>query len=200
MTSSIQRSNNWNCKIALAYLSTSLLVLVVCIATLYGCQKDATIKTLSVGEQLPNITFSSFDGKQTLSESFEGKTVIINFWASWCAPCRKEMPSLENLHMTLDQNKYAVIGVSVDEDNNLAEEFLLQYKISFPNYHDKSMDISKTTFGVKAFPETFIISPQGKITNRIVGEQIWDSKGMIKLLRGISKGDASSTKSWSYDQ
>lgn len=175
----------------------AIIILLMGLAS--GCTEEKPVTELpQEGDPLPTLVFSALTNSQLVSKDFAGKTVILNFWASWCAPCRKEMPSLDKLNNQLDRDKYRVIGVSVDEDKNIAREFLLQYEINFTNYHDEDSIVSKKTLGIKAFPETYIISPEGTIARIISGEQVWDSKGMIKLLHGISSGDASSTKSWSY--
>ena len=95
------------------------------------------------------------------------KTLLINFWATWCAPCREEMPYLQRLSEQLDPDRFAVIGVSVDDDANLVREFLLQYRIRFPNYLDADKKLATDRLGLVSYPQTFIVSPDGMITRRI---------------------------------
>ncbi len=108
------------------------------------------------------------------------------------------MPSLENLNKEMNQDKFHVIGISVDEDKDLAEEFLMNHKISFANFHDGGRRVANQQLGVDAYPETFIIAPNGVIVKRIIGEQHWDSSSMIALLREISKADQNNQGSWAY--
>ena len=110
------------------------------------------------------------------------KTLLVNFWATWCAPCRREMPDLQRLSDALDRSRFAVIGVSVDADTNLAREFLLRHQIRFANLQDVNQEISSRLLGIKAFPETFIVAPDGVIIKRITGEQIWNEQVFTKLL------------------
>ena len=113
---------------------------------------------------------------------FKGKILLINFWATWCAPCRKEMPALQNLSASLDKMRYAVIGVSVDSDINLVKEFLIQYKISYPNFLDKSGYIASSLLEIEAYPETIIVSPEGTILKRISGIISPNDKRLKQLL------------------
>ena len=99
--------------------------------------------------------------------SLGNKTLLINFWATWCAPCREEMPYLQRLSERLDPDRFAVIGVSVDDDANLVREFLLQYRIRFPNYLDAGNNLASDRLGLGSYPQTFVVSPDGIIKRRI---------------------------------
>jgi thiol-disulfide isomerase/thioredoxin len=130
------------------------------------------------------------------SPDLEGKTLVVNFWATWCLPCRKEMPDLQRLSDTMDEHRFKVIGVSVDEDKNLMREFLLQQKIRFDNYHDVDRHLARDLLKVRAYPETFIISPQGIIIRRIVGAQSWNTKAVYSLLESVHKGEGLVKSGW----
>lgn len=99
-----------------------------------------------------------------------GKKLVINFWATWCRPCREEMPYLQQLSESLDDHEYAIIGISVDDDINLVKEFLLHYGISYPNYLDLDKSLATEKFGVIAFPETILVSSENIIVDRITGQ------------------------------
>ena len=111
-----------------------------------------------------------------------GKTLLVNFWATWCRPCREEMPDLERLSNNLDAERFAVIGVSVDEDRNLIKEFLREYRISFPNYQDDRQILVSSLLNIKAFPVTFLVSPEGVILKTIVGKQLWEVETLETFL------------------
>ena len=105
----------------------------------------------------------------TSRTALEGRTLVINFWATWCAPCREEMPMLQQLSDRLDPNRFAVIGVSVDDDANLVREFLLRHDIRFHSFQDRGMRLARETLGIVAYPQTFIVTPRGLISDRIDG-------------------------------
>ena len=123
--------------------------------------------------------------------NLNNKTLLINFWATWCAPCRSEMPELQQLSNSLDKDRFIVIGVSVDEDKNLMKEFLLQKNIKFTNVQDINQQLSQKLLSINSFPETFIISPQGIIIRRITGVRDWNSKSINLLLESIHHGEIS---------
>ena len=114
----------------------------------------------------------------------EGKVLLINFWATWCAPCRKEMPDLQRLSETLDRERFGVIGVSVDEDINLVREFLLQQGIRFANFQDPDLSMANRLLGIEVFPTTFIVDRDGNILRRFTGERSWNRATFEALLAG----------------
>lgn len=150
------------------------------------------------GDRFPIINVAALEDAPPLNDAVRGKMVVLNFWASWCAPCRKEMPSLQRLSEKLDPALYQVLGVSVDDDENLVREFLLQHGIQFPNYLDSDMSMARKAIGVNAYPETLLIAPDGTIVRRISGEQIWDSSGMLAVLEDVRAGTTGAGRSWDY--
>jgi len=105
---------------------------------------------------------------------FRGRRVIVNFWATWCAPCREELPGLQRLSDALAPRGIAVIGVNVDADRNLAREFLLRHGVRFENFSDPGMAYSRTAFGITALPVTFALDSRGAIAGRALGARAWD--------------------------
>jgi len=183
------------------YSISALPITMLAIASvlLSGCASDdGQSSLLDVGDLISEVQFSDFEGTAFPRSEFENRVVVLNFWASWCAPCRKEMPSLQRLANTLNKDKFKVIGVSVDDDANLATEFLLQHDISFTNLHDPHQTLAINRFGITAYPETMIISADGKIVRKILGEQAWDSPGMISLLKRLSDKASSQTGSFAF--
>ena len=116
------------------------------------------------------------------------KALLVNFWATWCGPCRREMPSLQGLSEAVDNQRVLVIGVSVDEDKNLMQEFLLQHEIRFPNFQDADRKLAGIALGIQVYPETYVVSPEGKIIARIKGERAWNSPEMRDRLNLIGMG------------
>jgi thiol-disulfide isomerase/thioredoxin len=155
---------------------------------LTACGEQTTAEKPKLGDTIANVTFQGLDQSQLELATVKDKLVIAHFWATWCAPCRKEMPSLERLSQKLDPNKFALIGISVDEDINLVKEFKLKYGIKFARFIDIDMALAKGRFGVTAFPETFIIGRDGKLVRHMMGEHEWDTPAMIKVLNDAYGG------------
>lgn len=153
---------------------------------LTACSSEAPSTGLGVGAKLPELLLEEIytEKKQALSE-FRGRLLILNIWAPWCAPCLDEMPSLDYLSQQLDPDKYAVIGLTSD-DQFLAQEFLQRNKIGFANYFDQDRSQVKTALGVESFPQTLIISKGGVLLERIIGWRDWREAEVVERLTRYS--------------
>lgn len=136
------------------------------------------------GQKLPrNLAFTKLDGTPEKISRFKGKNIILNVWATWCGPCRVELPSLQRLSEKLGDENYVVAGVSVDGDADLVREFLSDNGIDFSKYIDIHQQITKGIFNVKVLPETIMINSDGYVTKRIAGAMEWDSDKALGLIR-----------------
>ncbi len=100
-------------------------------------------------------------GAETL-EDYRGQVVVLNFWASWCEPCRKESPLLERWHRRMKERQGTVLGVDVQDVTDDAREFIRQYRLSYPMLRDGE-GITRETFEIIGFPETFVLDRRGRI-------------------------------------
>ncbi len=141
---------------------------------------------LTLGEVVPDLALTDLKGQVVTLAAVSKKTQIINIWATWCAPCRYEMPSLDRLNNILEQENYVVIGVSIDDDDHLVREFLIERQIKFQNYLDLNMAEVKDKFGIRVLPSTFIVSPKGKLLKRVEGGRDWDTPEVIKMIRELN--------------
>jgi cytochrome c biogenesis protein CcmG, thiol:disulfide interchange protein DsbE len=112
-------------------------------------------------------------GASHLSD-LRGKVVVLNFWASWCPPCLEETQSLNTLQQAIGPKGGVVLGISVDEDKNAYQKFLVDNHVIFPTYDDVSKKTA-TDYGTSMFPETYLIDRQGRLARKIVGPQDWQS-------------------------
>jgi peroxiredoxin len=133
------------------------------------------------GKVFPKLTLEGASGKTLSTDAFRGKVVVLNVWAAWCPPCRREMPSLEALSKKLDARRFAVVGLSTDEDSMLAREFLQQNGITFTNFFDRNGRIAKQ-FDLEVYPETFLIGADGTLIQRVPGMRDWSSPEMVAFL------------------
>jgi len=153
-----------------------------------GCNQAPPPDGLSEGSLFPPLVLTGLDGSKVSIDSFRGKFVILNIWATWCAPCRQELPSLERLSRILDPQRFVVAGLSVDDDVLQAREYLIDKGITFAGYIDQDMRISTDLLGIRIFPDTLLISPQGILLRRITGERVWDDPNVIKALEEAYNG------------
>lgn len=108
-------------------------------------------------------------------------TTLVNYWATWCAPCRLEMASLERLSRRLE-GKLRVVGVTVDEDLNLAREWLRKERIGFAQLADPGMRASRAPLSLNGLPETLLVAADRRILMRVKGAREWDSAGSIAAI------------------
>ncbi|MET0066039.1 MAG: TlpA disulfide reductase family protein [Candidatus Thiodiazotropha sp.] len=114
------------------------------------------------GEPAPNFTLKSRSGENIKLSELRGNVVMVNFWASWCGPCRQEMPLLEQLYDRYKDMGFTLLGVNVDEDPSAADKILKEIPVSFPILLDTRNQVSQS-YEVKAMPSTFMIDRDGKL-------------------------------------
>jgi peroxiredoxin len=114
------------------------------------------------GKLAPDFTLKSRSGENIKLSELRGDVVMINFWASWCAPCRQEMPLLEEMHKKYSDLGFVLLGVNVEEDSSLAEDLLREIPVSFPILYDNTNAVTKL-YKVVAMPSTVIVDRDGKM-------------------------------------
>lgn len=140
---------------------------------------------------MPELVLVDVDGVTAKLSDYRGKLVVLNLWATWCEPCRREMPNLQQLSNSLDPQRFVVVGVAADEDGHLVREYLLEKGIKFPNYIDKGMLVSQQQLGIQIFPYTLLIAPDGRLIQRFAGPREWQRETVIELLQRAFAGDYS---------
>jgi peroxiredoxin len=186
---SIFFSVRWQLSRHLAGMLLVPLLLSACDKPFTASPSMATVSgplTLKEGKPFPAVTLKTLSGENVPLQSLQGKMLILNIWATWCPPCRREMPGLEHLSKTLDPQRFTVLGLSTDGDELLASEFLSSNHISFPNYFDRNGQMAKQ-MGMDAYPETFLIAQDGTLIKRVLGEQDWSNPAMIQVLEDAYK-------------
>lgn len=154
-----------------------------------ACGKGPAPDDLVEGRFFPAFELRDFAGGSRQISDYRGKVVILNVWATWCPPCRKELPSLQRLQTALGTEHYAVLGLSVDADADIAQEYLLERGIRFENFLDIDGVEVRRVLGVRAYPDTFIISPDGVLLRGIVGDRVWDDPAVVRAIEAVRTGD-----------
>lgn len=149
-----------------------------------GCAETTpSVQPIKQGDFFPDLPLVSLDGEVRQLSDFKGKLVILNVWATWCAPCRKELPSLESLAKLLGDQRFAVFGLSIDDDRLLVSEYLSDKGIRLPIYFMREGVLDYAALGVNVFPYTFVITADGKLAAVYAGERVWNSAEMVEELR-----------------
>ncbi len=145
-------------------------------------QQDAAVNVSRALDEFPLFSLQGIDRADADSAAFRGKVLVINVWATWCPPCRREMPSLERLHAQLDPARARLIGLSVENDQHQVREWLRKSNISFPNYLDTGTPRARELLRITSFPQTFLVGPDGRIVARIEGARDWaDPKWLMQI-------------------
>ena len=113
-------------------------------------------------EPAPDFTLTDAGGQSVTLSDLQGQVVMINFWASWCGPCREEMPLLEQIHQRYESLGFTLLGVNVEENSADGQAFLAERPVSFPVLYDPDNGISKL-YDVVAMPSTVLIDRQGNV-------------------------------------
>lgn len=142
----------------------------------------------SVPEDLPAAPFLDAEGRERTLADWKGKVVLLNLWATWCAPCRKEMPALDRLQASLGSEKFEVVAVSVDRTGiEGAKKFLDQVNVRNLKLLADPKARMATTLQAAGLPATLLIDKDGKEIGRLLGDAEWDSPEAVALIRSAIK-------------
>lgn len=152
----------------------------------------AGVMDIDPGSEAPREQIFSYDfalkdleGRKLDMADLKGKVIFINLWATWCGPCRAEMPSIQKLYDTVDKEKVAFVMLSLDEDGHRAkiEKYIREKQFSFPVY--QPLGPLPKLLKVNTIPTTFIISPDGKVKTKNTGMANYDTDEMREFLEGM---------------
>ena len=168
------------------------LFAIMLFASLMACdQKETRIPESSPsvveGRPAPEITVSLLNGGSLKLSELRGNVVLLNFWTTWCPPCREEIPSLMKLNAAMKGKPYRMLAVSMDEGGKPAiEKFFRVSGHQLPAYTDPDGKAA-ATYGVTGFPETFVIDKNGIIIRKVIGPLDWGAPEMLTFLEDLMK-------------
>jgi thiol-disulfide isomerase/thioredoxin len=132
----------------------------------------------------PNFTLSSADGQQVSLQQYRGKVVFLNFWATWCIPCREEMPALERLHQKYQSQDLAVLSIDLKESADQVKAFFQKHGLSFPALLDQDGSVFRD-YLVAGMPTTYLIGRDGIMLARGVGGRDWTRSEALQLIQEL---------------
>jgi len=137
-------------------------------------------------EKVESIDFEleDLDGENIKLSSFRGKMVFLNFWATWCGPCRVEMPSMQRIYDKLKKKGFVILAVNLREDRKLVKDFMDQYGLDFPVLLDKTGRVG-AIYGARSIPTTYLINRDGSIIGRAIGAREWDAPEVQSVFEEI---------------
>jgi len=140
--------------------------------------RNAGIRMLNQRTEPHEFTLEMLSGGIASLSDFKGRVVILNFWATWCPPCRAEMPSMEKLYQRFSEQGLEILAVDIGESKSTVSRFIMNNKYTFPVLLDADNKVSNA-YGIEAIPTSFILDRDGKIIARVVGSISWDTPQAI---------------------
>lgn len=173
---------------------TITLVSIVILAVTFGIVwlQSAKYEPLTVGKEAPDFVLPNLNEKSVRLSDYRGKVVFLNFWATWCKPCREEMPSMEVLYKNFDRDGLVVLAVSIDRVTTKKDipPFVSSMNLTFPVLVDSWGQTDKR-YKLMGVPETYIIDQQGILREKIIGPRDWtvldNLQTITRLLKSGSK-------------
>lgn len=164
------------------------LALLACPAYAGSERPREAPRSLSAGSLAPDFTLRDLQDREVRLSQLRGKVVIVNFWATWCPPCKAEMPSMEVLHKTFKDQDLVLLAINVEKDGRRAvNEFLKESPYTFPILFDTESQV-QNQYGVFQYPESFIIDRNGVIVRKVIGAVHWTGGDLFNLVRFMIEG------------
>ena len=169
---------SFNKKTILFNYLVSVCIVLLLSSTFSEAEPDKTIPA-------PNFTLKSLNGEEVSLSQQKGKYVLVNFWATWCGPCKVEMPSLETLHQRFKSKNFSLLAISNDMFGaQIVKPFIKANNLTFPVLLDQQLQASNK-FGVVSLPTTFMIDPEGNIIGELRGAEDWSSPDNILYFENL---------------
>jgi peroxiredoxin len=145
---------------------------------------DQTLTPLEGRPQAPEFELENTNGEPVRLSDFRGKPLIVNFWATWCPPCRAEMPSMQRAWGQVQAEGIGLIAINVGEDAETIAQFTSEYPVAFPLPMDTDSKVVQA-WPVKGLPTTFVVDPEGRLAYQAEGEREWDDPALLNLVRAL---------------
>ncbi|MBT3054365.1 MAG: TlpA family protein disulfide reductase [Candidatus Thiodiazotropha sp. (ex Codakia orbicularis)] len=139
---------------------------------------------LQSGRNPPTFRLHDLEGRNHQLLDYRGRVLIVNFWASWCVPCRRELPSMNRAWTALRPKGIAMLAINLGDDAEAVKEFLYDFPIDFPVLLDHRGRISQR-WQVRGLPTTLVLNQRGEIVYRAVGEREWDDAVLLHQLQTL---------------
>lgn len=138
-----------------------------------------------VGQFAPDFSLLDLDGMLRRLSDYRGKVVLLNFWSTWCTPCREEMPSMQRAYERLRKKGFEILAVSLNvEGKPPVEAFMKELKLSFPALLDPKKEAGRL-YRIYALPTTFLLEKDGRIAYKLIGVKEWDDPDSLRLLEDL---------------
>ncbi len=176
------RRNNWKSKL----LAGAMLLFAMALFAADEPELSITLNRLDPPLPAPEFTLNDMDGKPHRLRDYRGKVILINFWATWCPPCRKEMPSLERVYQQFKDRPFMVLALNQWESEDHVFSYMGDLNVfpEFPILFDPESKVSED-YGVRGLPTSFIIDAEGRLIYKAVGGREFDHPDVLALIREL---------------
>lgn len=147
------------------------------------------IRTFDARIEAVDFSVPTLDGGTLTLADLEGSFVFLNFWATWCGPCREEMPSMEALQAALGDLPVVIVAANVQESESAARAFIEEFGYTFPVVLDQSGRLAQA-YGVRGLPTSYFISPDGLVLGGLIGTRFWDEPEVVAAMTAIGEAVA----------
>ncbi len=171
--------------------SVSAVIFFVILFVVFSCGRQGapaeTGTKAAVGAAAPDFVLNTVDGKSVRLSDYRGQVVFLNFWATWCPPCRSEMPSIERLSREMEGQDFIILAVSIDGfETTQLRNMISPNHYSFTVLHDPEQKVADI-YLISGIPTTYIIDKDGTIVDKSVGAEYWDSDERVKQFLSLAK-------------
>lgn len=142
------------------------------------------IQRVDPPEEAEDFTLKTLKGETVSLKDYRGRLIFLNFWATWCGPCRAEMPSMQRLWEEFKEEDFVILAINIQEESKLVSSFMNERGLSFPVLLDEKGKVART-YGIRGIPTTFFLNPEGEIIGKAVGARDWDSEESFELIREL---------------
>jgi peroxiredoxin len=147
-------------------------------------QSSPSAPSSFAGEPAPDFGLPDLDGKSVTLSDLRGKVVLLTFWASWCPPCRQEMPSMNRLYLTLRGEEFTVLGVNIETNPAAARRFVDDLELAFPVLLDSATKV-RNQYRIYNIPQSFLVDKNGRIVKHLVGYHDWMSEASLEMVKSL---------------
>ena len=163
-----------------------LAALLVASLTGVGAADDQSLTPISGQPAAPDFDLKDPEGRPQRLADYRGKPVILNFWATWCPPCREEMPSMQRAYEKLAAEGIAVVAINVGEDAQTIAQFLEEEPVDVALPMDTDSKVAQR-YHMKGLPTTYVIDPDGRLAYRAMGSREWDDPSLLEQVRALKQ-------------
>lgn len=160
-------------------------LLLALAAVLLACSESQPSLKIRIGEVVPPLAVEDLFNQPAILKPTPGKLLMLNIWATWCGPCRHEMPAMQRFAARLGSDRFELVGLSVDTDEHVVREYLIENKITFPSFLDRDLSEVTDMLGVRMFPSTLFVMPDGTLVKVVEGWREWDSPELVEEIQAL---------------